>query len=63
MTRYHFDNCLLNPKNELNIIGKFSQYPKIDNRSKIFICPHCRREGKNMGNMHRWHFDNCKFKS
>jgi hypothetical protein len=25
------------------------------------ICPHCNKEGKG-GPMHRWHFDNCKFK-
>lgn len=30
------------------------------NLSKRIICPHCNKEG-NVGNMKRWHFDNCKF--
>lgn len=29
-------------------------------RKKI-VCPHCNKEGGE-GLMHRWHFDNCKFK-
>lgn len=27
---------------------------------KRIICPHCKKEGI-LGNMHRWHFDNCRF--
>lgn len=29
----------------------------------VSICPICGYEGKNYGNMKRWHFDNCKAKS
>ena len=29
---------------------------------KIFVCPHCRKEGKG-GNMTRYHFENCKGKN
>jgi len=28
----------------------------------ILTCPHCRHTQKNVGNMNRWHFDNCKYK-
>jgi hypothetical protein len=28
----------------------------------IIICPHCKFESKNQGNMNRYHFDNCKHK-
>ena len=63
MTRYHFDNCLLNEENPNNIIGKFSgKEDMLDKRKMIFVCPHCEKEGMNMGNMNRWHFDNCKRK-
>jgi hypothetical protein len=50
--------------------GKRAQYIKkgparIDNTSSlntiILTCPHCGKEG-NLGNMKRWHFDNCKVK-
>lgn len=27
---------------------------------KSIICPHCGAKGANVGNMKRWHFDNCK---
>jgi len=27
---------------------------------KNIICPHCNKGGASMGNMKRWHFDNCK---
>lgn len=26
------------------------------------VCPHCKFESKNQGNMNRYHFDNCKQK-
>lgn len=26
----------------------------------ILTCPHCNHTQKNVGNMKRWHFDNCK---
>jgi len=28
----------------------------------ILICPHCKIESQNRGNMNRYHFDNCKHK-
>lgn len=62
MTRYHFDKCLLNLKNDQNQIGSFSVFPRIDNRKKTFMCPYCGKEGQNEGNMKRWHFENCKVK-
>ena len=31
------------------------------NKTKI-TCPHCNFVGKGIGNMNRWHFDNCKHK-
>ena len=27
---------------------------------KIITCPHCGHSGKSVGNIKRWHFDNCK---
>jgi len=27
---------------------------------KDITCPHCNKSSKNMANMKRWHFDNCK---
>ena len=61
MTRYHFDNCGLNEQNINNIIGTFSNSDDMfDNRKKVFECPHCKKSGMNIGNMTRWHFDNCK---
>ena len=38
----------------------FELIEKVDDRKKIFSCPHCNKSGMNYGNMHRWHFDNCK---
>jgi len=29
---------------------------------QIIVCPHCDKTG-NLGNMKRWHFDNCKYKT
>ena len=29
---------------------------------KNIICPHCNTAGASLGNMKRWHFDNCKHK-
>lgn len=29
---------------------------------QIIVCPHCKFESKNQGNMNRYHFDNCKHK-
>lgn len=31
------------------------------NKKEIF-CPHCQLKSTNVGNMNRWHFDNCKLK-
>jgi hypothetical protein len=28
----------------------------------MIVCPHCKFESKNQGNMNRYHFDNCKHK-
>ena len=36
---------------------------RISNRNKQLVeCPHCHKKG-NVGNMKRWHFENCKAKS
>ena len=32
------------------------------NQTEI-VCPHCKTSGKNVGGMHKHHFDNCKIKS
>lgn len=29
---------------------------------KEIVCPHCNLVSKNLGNMNRWHFDNCNLK-
>ncbi len=42
--RWHGENCKFNT----------------NNKRKIMICPHCKKEGSN--NMRRYHFDNCKMK-
>jgi len=46
-------------------IGK-ENWNNVDNISalnkKIAVCPHCKAKG-NVGNMKRWHFENCKNKA
>lgn len=51
MKMYHFDNCKQKPGNII----------KEDIRA-IIICPHCGKEGKVIGAMLQWHFDNCRNK-
>ena len=41
-------------------VGKISE-SKIGIPRPKLKCPHCNKVGGD-GNMHRWHFDNCKFK-
>jgi len=48
MTRYHFENCLDNPKNK-----------DVVREKKQATCPHCKKTGFFIS-MGRWHFDNCK---
>lgn len=60
MSRYHFNNCKLNPDNEKNILGKFSLLEKINKRNIEITCPICGYIGRGTVNMKRWHFDNCK---
>lgn len=33
----------------------------IERNNNVIICPHCEKKG-NVGNMKRWHFDNCKMR-
>lgn len=35
---------------------------KLREATDEIICPHCGKRGKSMGQMKRWHFDNCKEK-
>ncbi len=28
----------------------------------LISCPHCGMQGKNIGNLNRWHFNNCRKK-
>jgi hypothetical protein len=63
MTLYHFDKCYLNPERDGTKCGNFSEYPRpTKGTSKKFMCPNCKYIGKNLGNMNRWHFNNCKSK-
>ena len=43
-------------------VGSWSPHHRTDNTSTlnktILKCPHCEKQG-NVGNMKRWHFDNC----
>lgn len=63
--RFHFDNCLENPK-----LDKEKRYSKnTKEKYQVFLanapfiyCPHCDVKSKSAANMNRWHFDNCKQK-
>ena len=55
-------------KKRLDVVERNKKGPTDESRKKmseaklnqpILICPHCGKEGKG-GQMHRWHFDNCK---
>lgn len=63
MSRYHFGNCLLNENNSKNILGKFSNIAKNDKRKEILKCKYCDYQGMNIGNLNRWHNENCKQKN
>lgn len=40
---------------------KQSEMTKIQNANRpVLTCPHCGKQGKNPGNMRRYHFDKCK---
>lgn len=55
MKRYHFDNCEL-----LKNIGEYCVFPRILGCSKIHQCNKCGATVKGLGNLNRWHNDNCK---
>lgn len=58
MSRYHFDNCYLNEKNNNNKIGCSSVNK--DLRQETYICFKCGKHIQNIGNLNRWHNENCK---
>lgn len=58
MTRYHFDNCYLNRENKNNKIGSFCENK--DLRKEIYVCYKCSKQVQNIGNLNRWHNENCK---
>lgn len=43
-------------KQSINFKKRWGKLPEI-------TCPHCNLTSKNLGNMNRWHFDNCKQKT
>jgi hypothetical protein len=58
MSRYHFDNCYLNEENKNNKIGHFSENK--DLRQEMHICFNCGKNIRNIGNLNRWHNENCR---
>ena len=68
LVRYHFDNCLKKPGNELlirEVSLKFKESrrkPKSKYTERIpVVCSYCGKAG-HPGAMKRWHFENCKYK-
>ena len=73
--RFHGDKCKNNPNIESSILEERSRkakesmtkqkengtFSKPKAPSGIFICPHCKKEGTNYGNMMKNHFFRCKF--
>lgn len=65
MTIQHFANCKQNPSfdYQANKVRKEIISQKLKEAKKhlkTITCPHCNYSNKNMGNMKRNHFDNCK---
>jgi group I intron endonuclease len=46
--QFHFDRC--------------ETLTGIKHTKPEYTCPHCSKTGKGASNMHRWHFENCKYK-
>ena len=44
-------------------LSKMNKEKNKERNSTLLTCPYCNFTGRGIGNMHRWHFDNCKEKS
>lgn len=76
--QFHGEKCKLNPNIDLNILEKRSKMKKQAVQTSIkngtfkipnpmqdsyLTCPHCGKNGKNLPNMKKNHFNRCKFSS
>ena len=65
----HGHHCKYNPqRTQLSIERENAARNKrkewmLNNPTPVYICDHCNYQSDSLGNMKRWHFDNCKLKN